>query len=153
MANPKGCAENLVPLNERTKDEQKIITTMGGVASGESRRKTASIKKSLTKILNSGFKLPTEIKDGDIKLFVEKLNYIGINTKDMELTDLMNCGQILSAIGGNSNAYKTLLEANGEQEGQDDITTPIVEINVIDNSNLEKIMYEENRHNKNDEGK
>ena len=61
MANSKGYANNLIPLNERTKDEQKEITTMGGLASGESRRRNASIKQSLKRILNSGFRLPTEI--------------------------------------------------------------------------------------------
>lgn len=147
MANPKGTIENL--NHTLTKEEQRL----GGINSGIARRENASIKKSLIKILNSGFKLPKEIKDGDIKLFIDKLNNLGVNTNEMDLVDLMNCGQILSSIGGNSNAYKTLLETNGEQEVQEGINTPVVEINVVDNSNLEKILYEENRHNKNDEGK
>lgn len=146
MANSKGYANNLIPLNERTKDEQKEITTMGGLASGESRRKNASIKQSLKRILNSGFKLPTEIKDEEVKLFVSKLNSIGVDTKNLDLVDLMNLGQILSAIGGKAENYKTLMEIT---EDTQDTGTPIVEINVVDNSNLEKIMYEENRHNKN----
>ena len=29
MSNSKGYANNLIPLSERTKDEQKVITTMG----------------------------------------------------------------------------------------------------------------------------
>ena len=145
MANSKGYANNLIPLNQRTKDEQKEITTMGGLASGESRRKNASIKQSLKRILNSGFKLPTEIKDEEVKGFVKKLNSIGVDTKNLDLVDLMNLGQILSAIGGKAENYKALMEITEEQE---DTGTPIVEINVVDNSNLEKIMYEENRHNK-----
>lgn len=146
MANSKGYANNLVPLNERTKDEQKEITTMGGIASGESRRKNASIKNSLKRILNSGFKLPEEIKDEEVKGFVSKLNSIGVDTKNLELVDLMNLGQILSAIGGKAENYKALMDIT---EDTQDTGTPIVEINVVDNSNLEKIMYEENRHNKN----
>ena len=146
MANSKGYANNLIPLNERTKDEQKVITTMGGLASGESRRKNASIKQSLKRILNSGFRLPTEIKDEEVKGFVKKLNSIGVDTKNLDLVDLMNLGQILSAIGGKAENYKALMEITEEQE---DTGTPIVEINVVDNSNLEKVMYEENRHNKN----
>lgn len=146
MANSKGYANNLIPLSERTKDEQKVITTMGGLASGESRRKNASIKQSLKRILNSGFRLPTEIKDEEVKSFVSKLNSIGVDTKNLDLVDLMNLGQILSAIGGKAENYKALMEITEEQE---DTGTPIVEINVVDNSNLEKVMYEENRHNKN----
>lgn len=146
MANSKGYANNLIPLNERTKDEQKVITTMGGLASGESRRRNASIKQSLKRILNSGFKLPTEIKDEEVKGFVSKLNSIGVDTKNLDLVDLMNLGQILSAIGGKAENYKALMEIT---EDTQDTGTPIVEINVVDNSNLEKVMYEENRHNKN----
>lgn len=146
MANSKGYAENLIPLSERTKDEKRIITTMGGKASGESRKKTASIKQSLNRILNSGFKLPTEIKDEEVKGFVSKLNSIGVDTKNLDLVDLMNLGQILSAIGGKAENYKALMDIT---EDTQDTGTPIVEINVVDNSNLEKVLYEENRHNKN----
>lgn len=146
MSNSKGYANNLIPLSERTKDEQKVITTMGGLASGESRRRNASIKQSLKRILNSGFRLPTEIKDEEVKGFVKKLNSIGVDTKNLDLVDLMNLGQILSAIGGKAENYKALMDITEEQE---DTGTPIVEINVVDNSNLEKVMYEENRHNKN----
>ena len=146
MANSKGYANNLIPLSERTKDEQKVITTMGGLASGESRRKNASIKQSLKRILNSGFRLPTEIKDEEVKSFVKKLNSIGVDTKNLDLVDLMNLGQILSAIGGKAENYKALMDITDEQE---ETGTPIVEINVVDNSNLEKVLYEENRHNKN----
>ena len=145
MANSKGYANNLIPLNERTKDEQKVITTMGGLASGESRRKNASIKQSLKRILNSGFKLPTEIKDEEVKSFVSKLNSIGVDTKNLDLVDLMNLGQILSAIGGKAENYKALLEIT--EESSSDKGTPSIEINVVDNSNLEKVMYETNRHN------
>lgn len=145
MANSKGYANNLIPLNERTKDEQKEITTMGGLASGESRRRNASIKNSLKRILNSGFRLPTEIKDEEVKLFVNKLNAIGVDTKNLDLVDLMNLGQILSAIGGKAENYKALLEIT--EESSNDKSTPSIEINVVDNSNLEKVMYETNRHN------
>ena len=36
--------KNLIPLNRRTKEEQKEITTAGGKASGESRRRKRSLK-------------------------------------------------------------------------------------------------------------
>ena len=71
----------------------------------------------------------------------------------MELADLMNCGQILSAIGGKSESYKTLLETNGESVEEVN-STPIVEKveEVVDNSNLEKELYEANKHNENVKG-
>lgn len=139
-----------VPNNELTRFKSGIEAVengrKGGIASGETRRKNASIRNSLKRILNSGFKLPTEIKDEEVKLFVSKLKAIGVDTKNLDLVDLMNLGQILSAIGGKAENYKALMDIT---EDIQDTGTPIVEINVVDNSNLEKIMYEENRHNKN----
>lgn len=38
-------AKNLVPLNKRTKAEQKKITTMGGKASGEARRRKKTLRE------------------------------------------------------------------------------------------------------------
>ena len=135
--------DNLIPqAHVFTLEEQ----SRGAIASAKARRKKASIRSSLNKILNSGFKLPTEIKDEEVKGFVSKLNSIGVDTKNLELVDLMNLGQILSAIGGKAENYKALMDIT---EDTQDTGTPIVEINVVDNSNLEKIMYEENRHNKN----
>jgi hypothetical protein len=139
--------ENLISLDKRTKEEQSQITTMGGIASGEARRRKASIRNSLIDILNSGFKLPTEIKDKDIKEFVDKLNAIGVDTKQMKLIDLINCGQILGAISGKADNYKTLLDVNGELVEDTSSYTPNIEDveQVIDNSNLEKVLYEANK--------
>lgn len=139
--------ENLVSLGDRTMEEQRKIATMGGKASGEARRKKASIRNSLINILNSGFKLPTEVKDKDIKEFIDKLNAIGVDTKQMEIIDLINCGQILGAIGGKADNYKTLLEVNGELVEDTPNYTPLIEDveQVVDNSNLEKVLYEANK--------
>lgn len=139
--------ENLVSLGDRTMEEQRKIATMGGKASGEARRRKASIRNSLINILNSGFKLPTEVKDKDIKEFVDKLNAIGVDTKQMEIIDLINCGQILGAIGGKADNYKTLLEVNGELVEDTPNYTPLIEDveQVVDNSNLEKVLYEANK--------
>lgn len=137
--------QNLISLGDRTTEEKREIAIMGGIASGQSRKKNASIKKSLKRILNSGFKLPTEIKDEEVKSFISKLNSIGVDTKNLDLVDLMNLGQILSAIGGKAENYKALLEIT--EESSNDKGTPSIEINVVDNSNLEKVMHETNRHN------
>jgi len=139
--------ENLVSLGDRTMEEQRKIATMGGKASGEARRRKASIRNSLINILNSGFKLPTEVKDKDIKEFIDKLNAIGVDTKQMEIIDLINCGQILGAIGGKADNYKTLLEVNGELVEDTPNYTPLIEDveQVVDNSNLEKVLYEANK--------
>ena len=43
--------DNLIPLNQRTKEEQKEITTMGGKASGEARREKRLFKDLLEEAL------------------------------------------------------------------------------------------------------
>ena len=48
----KGKPENLIPLNQRTKEEQKKITSKGGTASGAARRKKRDAKSAAQLILN-----------------------------------------------------------------------------------------------------
>lgn len=43
--------ENLIPLNERTKNEQREIQRKGGIASGAKRREKADLKKKVNEIL------------------------------------------------------------------------------------------------------
>lgn len=134
-------------FDSRTTEEQQEIARLGGIASGIARKQKASFKNSLIKILNSGIKLPVSIEDKDIKDYISKLNSIGIDTKNVELIDLMTLGQILGAIGGKNDNYKTLLELNGElTESNEDAPTPSLEITIKDNSKLEKVLYEENKH-------
>lgn len=43
--------DNLIPMNERTKEEQKEIARKGGIASGESRRARKTLKEELLLLL------------------------------------------------------------------------------------------------------
>lgn len=45
--------ENLIPLNERTKSEQRAITSAGGKASGAARRRRKTLKEELLALLES----------------------------------------------------------------------------------------------------
>jgi hypothetical protein len=45
--------ENLIPLNRRTKDEQRAIQSAAGKASGEARRQKSALIKGLEALLNS----------------------------------------------------------------------------------------------------
>ena len=45
----------------------------------------------------------------EVKSFVSKLNSIGVDTKNLDLVDLMNLGQILSAIGSLNPLFSILL--------------------------------------------
>lgn len=116
MAN-KG-QENLIPLNERTKEEQREIARQGGIASGKARQEKATFKKTLEMLLD------------------EK------NAKGKTYRELITLGQIKSAIDGKAENFKAILALMGEIEEQQQ-ETPSLNINIIDNSNLEKILYEE----------
>lgn len=49
----KGAIDNLIPQNQRTKEEQSRIATMGGIASGIARRNKKTMKQALEEILAS----------------------------------------------------------------------------------------------------
>lgn len=119
MAN-KG-EENLIPMSERTKEEQKIIATMGGKASGEARRQKATMRETLKMLLE------------------EK------NSKGKTYKELATLGLLKGAINGNSSNYRAIVEMLGELNIESLTTTPTLKIEVNDNSKLEKVLYEENR--------
>ena len=110
--------DNLIPMNERTKEEQKEIAKMGGIASGEARREKATMKKALEMLLD------------------EK------NSKGKTYRDLATLGLIKGAIDGKAENYRTIVQLLGELEEIKE--TPSVEIKIVDNTDLEKVMYENN---------
>ena len=91
----------------------------GGVRSGEVRREKATFKKTLELLLDE-----TNKKTG--KTYRE----------------LITLGQIKSAVDGKADNFKTILALLGEINSEETKETPSVTINVVDNSNLEKTMYE-----------
>ena len=114
--------KNLIPqAHVLTVEEQ----SEGGRKSGEVRREKATMKKRLEELLNSTDK------------------------KGRLYGDLVHLGLIANAIdkskGGNPEAYKTIAKLLGEMDNIDNVReTPDIEIRIVDNSNLEKVMYEEN---------
>ena len=111
--------ENLIPLNERTKEEQREIARQGGIASGKARQEKATFKKTLEMLLD------------------EK------NSKGKTYRELITLGQIKGAIDGKAENFKAILTLLGEMEEKQQ-ETPSVNINIVDNSNLEKVFYENN---------
>ena len=77
-------SDNLIPLNKRTKEEQRAITTAGGIASGESRRARKTLKEELLLLLSEGDTQKTvsvallkKAMDGDTKAFEVLRDTIG----------------------------------------------------------------------------
>ena len=134
---------NLIPMNELTKKEQREIAVKGGIASGKVRREKATMKKSLELLLNSKINID-KIDDMTINDLKSKLKMLGADTSKMKVEDLVNAGLILGAVFGNANNYKTIIETKGEMLEEKN-NTPTLTLEVVDNSNLNKVLYEENK--------
>ena len=114
--------ENLIPMSERSKDEVRQIASKGGVNSGIARRQKATMKETLKQMLEE----VADIEGNDNKLTYRQLATLGL---------------IKGSIQGKADNYKTILEAIGELTNEVKIT-PEININVVDNEELEKAMYE-----------
>lgn len=102
------------PQHELTVEEQR----QAGIRSGEVRREKATMKKTLEMLLN------------------EK------NNKGKTYRELTTLGLIKGAVDGKAENYKTIVQLLGELQEQAN-ETPSLNINIVDNSNLEKALYEE----------
>ena len=95
----KGKVENLIPQNKRTKDEQRQIARIGGIASGESRRKTKNIIELLELYLSQKAKdddltneelivitLADKAKKGDMKAMQIIFDYLAVKKQKVDVT-------------------------------------------------------------------
>ena len=116
---------NLIPFtSDQSREKAKINGKKGGIRSGEVRREKATFKKVLESLLDEEY--------------VKKGKATGKTYRELILL-----GQVTSAIKGKAGNFKALLALLGElQEETND--TPQLEVNIVDNSNLEEIMYENN---------
>lgn len=112
--------ENLIPMSERSKEEVREIASRGGVNSGIVRKEKATMRKTL-------------------EMLVDEIAKIDGNEDKLTYKQLATLGLIKGAIDGKADNYKTMLEVLGEIEQNN--STPDISINIIDNSNLEKVMY------------
>lgn len=110
--------ENLIPMSERSKDEVRELGQKGGIASGKARKEKATMKATLEMLLNE------------------------TNKKGKTYRELSTLGLIKGAIDGKAENYKTIVQLLGELQEQTN-ETPSLNINIVDNSNLEKALYEE----------
>ena len=115
--------KNLIPMNKRTVEEQKRITTMGGKASGEARRK----KRDLNNIVK--LMMDATLNDAG-KETVETL--CGEMPEDaLTVNALVVAGQIKSAYEGNTKAFQALAEYQNlaqKDEKEQWYTVPILDI-------------------------
>lgn len=105
----EGKVENLKPQSERTKDEQREIARMGGIASGEARRRKRTFKEiaealgSATMRSGEAFDIETIEKMGDLK------------DANLSLKEVMLWQQIQKAINGDTKAFEVVRDTLGEK--------------------------------------
>ena len=124
--------ENLIPLNKRTKEEQREITTAGGLASGESRRKRKAMREQAELLLS----LP--LQEGKLK---EQLKALGVDADNIDNQMAMIISMWRTATVGGQNsvmAFNSLRDLMGEKPKE------VIEIHSTDETikELDKIIGE-----------
>lgn len=101
--------ENLIPLNERTKEEQRKIQKKGGVASGKARRKKADLKKAINLILSS------TVSNEQLGSILRGLGYEDTNEMAIGFITLQK------ALKGDMRAIELLAKMNGNEGTKDSL--------------------------------
>ena len=101
--------QNLLPLNQRSKEVQREIQEKGRKANKEAHREKAQLKSAIKTILS----LP--VKDPKIKA---QLKDLGMADGDIDNSILPALGLFKKACKGDSSAARLLAELNGENDVQ-----------------------------------
>ena len=97
--------KNLIPLDERTKDERREIARKGGIASGAARRRKKSLKEAADLYLS----LPVADKRR-----LNKLKRRALDPEDIDNQMAMVVGLTEAATAGDARAAKVILEMLGD---------------------------------------
>lgn len=106
--------DNLIPEAHKLTVEDQ---SNGGKRSGEVRREKATMKKTLQMLLEQ------------------------TNDKGIKYRDLSTLGLIKGATQGKAENFKLICQLLGELEQEKEYKTPQVNIHIVDNSDLEKELY------------
>lgn len=127
---------NIDNLKVLTSEEARKYGTMGGIASGQARARKKSLREKAQLLMS------LSIQDEKDK---EKLKQLGIDEENMD-NDMMNLVHMLNIIKkenfnsvGAFNSIKDLVEDKEEQ-----VTTPKLQIEIVNNEDLEKALYDNN---------
>ncbi len=113
-------------FDTRSTEEVREIAKKGGINSGETRRRKATMRETL-------------------KMMLEDIPIDEENKEKLTNRELATLGLLKGARLGNSSNYKTILETLGELIVEEN-TSPTLKIELVDNSKLEKTLYETNKH-------
>lgn len=98
--------DNLVPQNERTKEEQREIAIMGGKASGEARRKKKGMKEALKLLLELDVKSPK---------LREQMKQLGIDDDNLTNEMALMVAQLQKAMKGDVQSANFIRDTSGQK--------------------------------------
>jgi len=128
MANPNPKTDHLT--HKLTLKEQ----SMGGKASVEARREKKSLKEKAKLLMSLSIQDEKELL---------KAKELGLDTNDIDI-EMMNLIHIINIIKKENfnsvGAFNSIKDLTDEEKNNNE--TPSVQINIVDNSNLEKTLYE-----------
>ena len=102
--------QNLIPFNKRTEEEQREIQTMGGRASGVSRRRKRALKEA------ADMYLAMPVKD---KRSLNKLLRAGVDEDDADNQMLVIAGLVAKAAKGDAKAARLIFDLIGEGDASE----------------------------------
>lgn len=102
-------ADNLIPQSERTKEEQKVIARMGGIASGKARREKKAMRETLEALLSMPMKGGKAADVESIKNFAE------LKGKNITVQDAMVIAMLQKAMKGNVTAAEWIRDTAGQK--------------------------------------
>lgn len=114
--------ENLVPLNKRTKKEQRKIAQQGGIASGEARRRKKTMREAAQLLLS----LPPT--DGVKK----KLQGFDIDQEDLNNQTVLLAAMLREAFNGDVKAAAFVRDTAGENPDKGDSRDVPKENNLLE---------------------
>ena len=103
--------QNLVPINERTKSEQREIASAGGKASGKARRRKKSMKQKMQLLLS----LPAADNDQ------AELSAMGVDPEDMDNEMVLVKALFLAAAEGDTKAFDRIQDVLGRSVAREEL--------------------------------
>lgn len=100
--------ENLVPCNQRSKEEASELGRKGGVASGKARQKKRLMKDLVIEMLNSKI-WSDELKAKILNVFPE------MEDEKMQVQTAMIASQIQKAMKGDTKAFEVMRDTAGQK--------------------------------------
>ena len=103
--------KNLIPQSERTKDEQREIARMGGIASGKARREKQQTRQILSELLS--------IQNKDFAVFQKLAQKLGLQG-DLSIHEVFTTICLLNSVkSGNLGDLERLSKLLGEDNAKE----------------------------------